>query len=125
PGLRSRVARDRLDALLAHAVVDARIAEEPGPAEDGREGRAQLVRDRREELVLHPIGLAQLPRPRVDELLELLGVEAQRLLLALDLAAEAAGVRRPPHRRRQLVGLDGLRDEVVRPRAERSHAELA
>ena len=38
--------------------------QQPRPAEDGVERRAQLVRQRAEELVLQPVGLGQrLPRP--------------------------------------------------------------
>ena len=94
--LRPGVALDGLDGpLRPSAVVEAAAGSEPGPAEDGVERRAQLVRDGAQELVLEAVGLlgpaarlllarTELAQRRgllLDALLQLLGVAAQLGLL--------------------------------------------
>ena len=68
--LRLRVALDGLEAARrACSASSPSRAQHRGPSEDRVERRAELVRERREELVLQPVGLLGLPA-RV-----LLGVE--------------------------------------------------
>ena len=55
-GLDLGVAVDGVEALLDVLVVELARAEQSRPADDGVERRPQLVRERGEELVLHPAG---------------------------------------------------------------------
>ena len=52
----SRVAADDLQARSDAGRLDALVAQQRRPSEDGVERRAQLVRQRGEELVLEPVG---------------------------------------------------------------------
>ena len=73
-GLHHRVAFDDPDRLAYPGLVERVLREHVRPAEDGIERRAQLVRDDRQELVLHParrFGLAP-GRLRLGELAPLL-----------------------------------------------------
>ena len=53
-----RVALERLEAALGLLAGQHAAAQQPRVADDGVQRRAQLVRQHREELVLHPVGVA-------------------------------------------------------------------
>ena len=61
PRLQRRVSLDGLERAIAGARAREHAAlEHARPPEDGREGRAQLVRDDPEEVVLHPVAVLEL-----------------------------------------------------------------
>ena len=55
-GLRRHVALDHLESAVGPIGVESPGAQEPRPAHDRRERRPELVRERRQKLVLHPVG---------------------------------------------------------------------
>ena len=57
-GLRRHVALDHLESTVGPIGVESPGAQEPRPAHDRRERRPELVRERRQKLVLHPVGFA-------------------------------------------------------------------
>ena len=101
-GLRLRVAFDDVDRLReAFALQDPR-AHDLRPAEDGVQRSAQLVRDRRDELVLHPAGAFGLL------------ARAELLLLDADRPLRAVEVREHARLGAQHLGLEGLEEKVDR-----------
>ncbi len=103
-------ALDRVESLLAPCRVEAAFLQERDPREDRAERRPQLVRERREKLILGAIrafcGLTQrlLARERL----------AQRLL-------RVTHPQQCSHGRHQHGGIDGLRQAGVGASFERLH----
>src|SRR5436190_1332398 len=88
--LRDRAPLDRLDPARGPLRVELAAAQQARPHANRAERRAQLVRQHRHELVLQPVGLAQVARALLDDLLEELGVLLQERLLLLDPAPPLA-----------------------------------
>ncbi len=123
-GLMGRVALDRLERLGPRRRVELASHEEPRPAENRRQRRSKLVRERREELVLDAVGLAQLARLVIDDVRERGRVLGERALLRLELARDLAGAERSRDGGREVVRVDGFREEVERAAAERLDREI-
>ena len=120
PRLRARVALDDVERPVRVAGRAASLPQHRRPAEDRVERRAQLVRHRREELVLRAIGalglLARLPfaLEQRRELLERVVALARALthLLHAQPLALVEEIDERLHARPQHVRVEGLRDVV-------------
>src|SRR5207237_6456007 len=111
--LGDRAPFDRLHRPGGPFGVQAAAAQEGRPHADRAERRPQLVRQSREEVVLEPVGLAQLASALLDDLLELSGVLLEGRALRLDLAAELTHLDGPAQRSDEVISGDRLPDEVV------------
>ncbi len=123
--LRFRVPMDRFDGLGARRLVGDATAEEPRPSEDRRERRQELVRERREERVLHALRVFEIARPLFDSALEIVDVPTELYLFLRDLAAQPTRFERASNGGRELIGIDRRRHEVVGAQAERGERAIA
>ena len=118
------VALNRLERLDSGPCVELAPQEEPRPAEDRRERRPKLVGEGRQELVLDAVGFAQLSRLIVDDVRERGRVLGERALLRLELPRDLADAKRARNGGREVIRVDGLRDEVERAATERLYGEI-
>src|SRR5438552_508805 len=72
----------------------------------------------------HFAGLPQLARALLDDGLQVGEVALQRELLFLTPPSQRAGLNRPAQRRDEVIPVDRLLDEVVRPGAQRMHHQI-
>src|SRR5205085_12306700 len=86
-----RVALDRLERMLGLVLAQLSAAQHADPTDDRVERRPQLVRDRREELVLRAVRLFEHLRERF-EIGGLAAKRVHRIFAGRDVAREASRV---------------------------------
>ena len=101
--LNLRVALDHLHRSRHRRRIEQAGAQHPRPAVDGVERRAQLVGQRRQELVLASVGLLQRGGALLDALLEILVGAAQLLLRALARLISCCSASLAPRQRLRLA----------------------
>src|SRR6202042_619898 len=122
--LRLRITGDGFNGLILHRAVEAASAEEASPAEDRRERRSELVRDRREKFVFRVTDPAQLLGSSFDSLFEILRALPELVLLSIHFCAEPPRRDGAANAGDEILGVDGFANEVVRSAAERTDADL-